>query len=139
MATRRKKKPLTHKQVAKRHSLALHSVHFGMFDFEIIFAVGPGKEIGDYVRWHMDDPTFDWEYSGQLGMHFHRRGKCPVVWLPRAPETAKEYGALAHELIHAVRHMFQDWAGMPHTADTDEAYAYAISHAMTTLLTKVAA
>lgn len=116
--------------MAKRCGFRTVDIHFGTFDYTVHVIVGPGKNVVKYIRWKLDDPECDWKYSGQRGAFFSRRGWVPVVWIPRQPRTAREYGTLAHEMLHAVRSMLQDHIGIKHNYDTDEAYCYALGHAV---------
>lgn len=117
--------------MAKRCGFRTVDIHFGAFDYTVHVIAGPGKQVAKYVRWKLDDPTYDFEYSGQRGLHFSRLGWVPIVWLPRPPRTAREYGTLAHEMLHAVRFMFQTHINIPFNYDTDEAYCHALGHAVT--------
>lgn len=109
-------------------------VHFGTFDFEMRCLFGPSDNLVKYVRWAMDDEEFEWDMSRKRGAHFHRRGYGPIIWLPRRPRTPREHGTLAHEVLHVLRVMLVDWAGMPLNGDTDEAFCHAMSHAVGTIL-----
>lgn len=108
-------------------------VHFGTFDFELHCIVGPRKNVLKYVRWKMSDDEVTWSYDNR-GSCFCRDGYQPIIWIPGKPKTSREYGTLAHEVFHVVRHMFGDWAGMPLSRDSEEAYAHAISYAVTKIL-----
>ena len=46
-----------------------------------------------------------------------------VIWLPEVPKTIAQFGVLIHELEHFL-YCFMDVRGIPHTSDSDEAYAY---------------
>lgn len=46
-----------------------------------------------------------------------------VIWLPEVPKTIGQFGVLIHELEHFL-YCFMDVRGIPHTNDSDEAYAY---------------
>ena len=68
------------------------------------------------------------------GRYFYRPGYVPIIWIPCKPRTPVEYGTLGHEVLHAVRLMLFDWAGIPLSAQTDEVYCHAIGHAMRKIL-----
>jgi len=120
----------------KKYGLREIHVHFGTFDFAINCIVGPFDGVDKYVAWKFEDDPPQWNGANvkPRGRYYVRDGYCPVVWIPRKPRTPREYGTLAHELTHAVRYMLFDWAGMPLTQQTDEAYCHSIGFAMTTIL-----
>lgn len=121
---------------ASRLGLREVTVHFGAFDYTMTCLVGPPDNIEKYVRWKFDDhaPDRSWRVSGSRGMYFCHRGHAPIVWIPRRRRTPREYGTLAHEVMHVVRMMLVDWAGMPLTIDTDEAFCHALGYAVTAIL-----
>ena len=46
-----------------------------------------------------------------------------LLWLPILPNTIDEFSTLIHEIAHATFYIL-DNAGLVHTKDSDEAYAY---------------
>jgi hypothetical protein len=109
------------------------AIHFGTFDFTIFVIAGPFKNVEKYARWKMDDDTISVE-GRPRGLCFLRPDYCPLVWIPRRPRTSREHGSFAHEMLHAIRNMLVDWAGLPLTRDTDEAFCHAMGHGVTKAL-----
>jgi hypothetical protein len=109
-------------------------VHFGAFDYLLTCVAGPPKNVGRYIAWKFDDPGYDCDLSEARGRFFYRKGWAPVIWIPRKPRTPEEHGTLSHELLHALREMLVDWAGMPLNVDTDEAFCHAMGHGVRTIL-----
>ena len=115
------------------------NVHFGMFDFSLTVIVGPHEGIRKYLRWKFEeDFPLGFDASRSHGMYFSHVGHAPVIWLPRPPRKPREIAALAHELLHAIRLMLTEWAGVPLTRDTDETYCHAMSFAMNRVLEELA-
>lgn len=102
-------------------------VHMGLFDYTFIVAVfNDIKTIEQYVAWKFDSfPPPDDYADVALGRTYYRTGYVPIIWIPKRPKTAKEWGTLAHEACHGVQHLF-DWAGMRINKDTDEIFAHAV-------------
>lgn len=116
---------------AKRFGFKEISVHFGTFDFTMVVIVGPGAHVAKYLAWKFETdsfPTFD--PMAAHAMYFTAPGYVPVIWLPRKPVKPREIAALAHEILHVLRYMLVDWAGIPLTRDTDETFCHAMSYAM---------
>lgn len=123
----------------KRLGFQAIDLHFGMFDFDVHVIVGNKREnVQRYVEWKIGQP-FDvpWEGERRLGAFFSAPHCVPVIWLPRKPRTTGEIGTLAHEMLHAVRMMLVDWAGVELNRDTDEAFCHAIGYGVRTVLEKV--
>ncbi len=129
---------MTSKAKAARLGLREVTVHFGTFDFEMICIAGPCTGVRDYVRWKHDLPDFEFNRGAGHGLFFFRRGYVPIIWIRRRPRTAREYGTLAHELIHVLQYMLVGWAGIHLNEDTDEVFAHAMGRAMTRILQELA-
>jgi hypothetical protein len=121
------------KNPAKRLGLQEIYVHFGTFDFATYCIVGPWQSVAPYIAWKLDYPSFEWDGSESRGHHFYKAGYVPVIWIPRRPRTPREYGTLAHEVLHVVRDL-GEWIGINFTNETDEVFCHATAHAMTTIL-----
>ena len=115
-------------------------IPMGIFDFTVICIVGDYENVENYIRWKCEDKEFDlsiWDKGYESrGKCFYRIGYVPILWIPRAPETPKEYGTLAHESLHAIWHLF-DWASIPMTRDTEEVVTHAMAHIISTILKKL--
>lgn len=113
--------------VEVRRVFGLKEIYFsmGMFDFHVRAVIGPEKFLERYARVRNKNPEFS------LGPLDKNRGWClisegpPIIWIPRAPRTVEDIGALVHECQHAVVHMAK-WMSMPITKKTDEVAAHAI-------------
>jgi hypothetical protein len=109
-------------------------VNFGTFNHDMQCLFGPPEHLVKYIRWAMDDPEFDWDTQRKRGGCFSQRGYVPIVWLPRKPRTPHEHGCLAHEVLHALRFLLVEWAGIEFNAHTDEVFCHAMSHAVGTIM-----
>lgn len=114
-------------------------VHFGTFDFSMNVIVGPHKNLHKYLQWKFEDEDVPKPRPANsvYAMFYACDGYVPVIWLPRVPRKSRDYAALAHEILHALRYMLVDWAGIPLTRDTDETFCHAMSHAMWQTLEKL--
>lgn len=127
---------------ASRLGLKEIVIHFGMFDFKAICVVGPYEAALKFAAWKHEWPK-EWDVqvvSSEMnkgyeprGRIFRRPGYVPVIWIPHRPRTPREYGTLAHEVLHAVR-LLMDWAAIELNAETEEAYCHALGHGVTTIL-----
>lgn len=114
------------------------TVHFGIFDVEMTCLVGPYDNVEKFVAWRFDDEQMKPErQTAARGMFFHHKGCAPIIWIRRRPRSPKEYGALAHEIMHVMCFLISEWAGIQLSRDTDEVYCYALGHAMTSILEKL--
>lgn len=116
-------------------------IPLGMFDFAVNVVTGPRENLLRYVLWKLEvkpgtqDERRLTEFVSEekRGCHVSWAGFCPIVWIPRIPQTPREHGTLAHEAYHAVCRLMY-WADMPMTQDTEEVMAHAISHLVTRVL-----
>lgn len=116
---------------AKRLGFKTVNVHFGTFDFGMTVIVGPGRNVSEYLTWKFESDDFPpFDITRARAMYFVRSGCAPVIWIPRKPTKPREIAALAHEILHVLRYMLVDWAGIPLTRDTDETFCHAMSFAM---------
>ena len=113
-------------------------VDLGMFDNTVICVVGPYSDLPAYVAWKHESPGAAnlrcWSPEPK-GAYEYSHGHKPIVWIPRKPRTPAEFGTLAHELLHAIRAIMQDWAGIHFDRDTQEVYCHAIGFCMAEVLT----
>lgn len=102
--------------------------HLGIFDFNVVLALGSQEHLEEYVRFKLEDPDFELsEHTGDYGargMYFYKAPYCPILWIPRKPQTPEEYGTLAHEALHIVFRVFK-WAGMEMNEETEEVATHA--------------
>lgn len=134
----KKKKAEKEINVLRTFHLKETRVNMGIFDYTVAFVVGDLKYLEEYVRWKFDDKKFSLEEHGggygALGKCLNKKGYVPIVWLPRKPETPKEYGTLCHECLHAAASLF-DWAGITVVSETEEVFAHSVSYLVRSFLT----
>jgi len=116
--------------------------HMGAFDFAVYCVVGDYNNACRYVAWKFEDSAFEsfaqdsnkgYEPRGKT---FFRTGYVPVIWIPKIPQTPREYATLSHECLHAVFYMM-DWANVPTIIETDEVSAHAMAHLINNILSKI--
>ena len=118
--------------------LKIINTHMGVFDFQIRCLVGNYeaglKHASNLFEDNVEEVASE-SNGGYMtrGQTFYRVGYVPIVWIPRRPQTPREYATLAHECIHAINHMFH-WAAVPLGGDTEEVFAHSVSHLMTSIL-----
>lgn len=112
----------------------------GMYDFSIRCVIGEQEKALEYVAHIFEDTVEEMPDSNRgyeaRGVCYFQTGYVPIIWLPRYPETSREYATLAHEAIHAVNHLF-DWAATPLSKDTEETFAHAVAHVINNILEKM--
>jgi hypothetical protein len=121
----------TERTVAKRLRVKFAHVHFGMFTYGMTVVIGPFEGAKKFAGWKQET-SYDREVVPQ-GMVFDRHGYEPVLWLPRVPRTAREYGTLAHEVFHVVCCLMR-WAAVPLTEESEEAFTHALGFGVTQAL-----
>lgn len=129
-------------RIAKKLELRVLDTHMGLFDFTIRTMAGDYNNGLKYAAHIFEEPIYEGMADG-TSQGYEARGKCyfatgyvPIIWLPRKPETPREYATLAHEAIHAVSHMF-DWANTPFTRDTEETFGHSVAHVVNNVLEKL--
>lgn len=101
-------------------------IRMGCFNFDIVLIVGPYAGACRYIDLKHGYPR-DFGQEPE-GMHCSKGVGESIVWLPRPPQTPREHGTLAHEFLHAVRLMFDEWAQMPLNKQSQEAWCHALAH-----------
>lgn len=81
------------------------------------------------ANWTMPDAT-------HRGMTYTWHGKAPVVWMPRRPRSPAEIGVLAHEIVHILTAILVE-KGLKLSDSSEEAFAYAMSFCMRSVLERV--
>lgn len=121
----------------KKLNLQEIRVNMGLFDFDVLFAIGDYSKMQEYIKWKYEDKYFALENFDKgyecRGKCFYRVGYVPIIWIPRRPKTPREYATLAHECLHAIFHLFE-WAGLPITRDTEEVVTHSQAHLINGLL-----
>lgn len=124
--------------MTRRAHLRVIRLHFGAFDYSAWVLVGPAKPAEKWLEKYFGVPIHEIPCPpAGRGAYWVRGAQSPVVWLPKAPASPAEYGTLAHELLHLIRGMLVDWAGMPLTSETDEAFCHSMGYAVRTVLAEL--
>jgi hypothetical protein len=129
----RRSRPAT---IERKFGLVILTTHLGVFDHELIVALGTNENFIKFARWEYDDPEYQ-GISHANGSFSHKNGCIPAIWLPRYPRSPEEYGTLTHEVHHAVSHILRDWAGMENNEHTEEAFAHAMGFCVSEILSKM--
>lgn len=69
----------------------------------------------------------------ERGVTFIEKDKHPVILLPNAPRTPEEIGTLAHEAVHAVRHVFRS----AHEKGGAEVFSHSVGAVVRKVLEKI--
>jgi len=126
---------------SKELGLTVIDTHMGLFDYTIRCVFGERDNAEQYVAYVFEEKETD-HYEGfnrgyeARGTCYFRRGYVPIVWLPRPPETPREHATFAHEVIHAVHHLFE-WSATPTIRDTEEVFAHSVAHVIANVYTKL--
>lgn len=126
----------------KRKKKIEFSLHLGIYDYVVNFIVTKDREeLNTYVRNQFDDKYFDIDFFNRDGLKsignvIYRDKYSPIVWMPRKPVAPREYGTLAHELLHVTCRVMR-WAEIPLTEESEEAYTHLLSCLMTNFLENV--
>jgi len=132
-----KKKQDKHKKWLRRLGLQEKVIEMGLFDFDVVVAIGSRDRLEEYISFKYEIPDFDiskhetgYEPRGQC---FHCDGYVPIIWIPNKPKTPREYGTLAHECVHAAKHVMR-WAHVPDSDDTEEVLTHTVGYLVTKIL-----
>ena len=126
-------------RIAKKLGLQVFDTHMGLFDFSVRCVIGEQEKALEYVAHIFEDniesmPDSNRGYEAR-GVCYFRTGYVPIVWIPKYPETSREYATLCHEIIHSINHLF-DWAAVPLSKDTEETFAHSVAHVINNILEK---
>ena len=112
-------------------------IHMGTFDFVVVAVIGSSDNLEEYIAFKYDEPDFDLSESNNgyepRGKCFYCAGYVPIIWIPKKPKTPREYATLAHECLHATKHVLR-WAGIPFSDDTEELETHAMGYLITEIL-----
>lgn len=123
------------KQREPKNSFTKINLHFGMFDMTAMVLIGPVEDLVEWATWWADGVAPDIPNHPKFNALFMvRDGHAPIIWLPKKPVTPYELGTFAHEAMHLVRYLFINWAGLPLTSESDEAYAHAMGFVVKSVL-----
>lgn len=126
-------------KISKRLGLQTIDTHMGLFDFTVRCVIGEQEKALEYVA-HAFEDKYEELPDGNRGFEargvtYYKTGYVPIVWIPRKPETPREHATLAHEVIHAINHLF-DWSATPLSKDTEETFAHSVAHVLDNIYTK---
>lgn len=117
-------------------------IHAGTYDFSINFIITENIDKAvSFVNFKLGLPSertliITKEDFDCLGKRFYRYGYCPIIWLPKKPETPSELGTAYHEIFHVVCDIMR-WAVIHLTNDSEEAYCHLIKHLTKSFFEKV--
>ena len=74
--------------------------------------------------------------KGCNGAYFEPEKHPAIIWLPKNPETPKEYGTLSHEVLHAVIALSRI-VGLTLSEDSEEAFTYLQGYITEQILKKI--
>ncbi len=117
--------------------------HMGLFDYTIRCIFGEEQKAYEYAAYVFEqkwdaEHVLNAEQKGNVarGVTLYQTGYIPIVWLPQPPKTAREHATFAHEIIHAVNHLF-DWVNIPVSKDTEEVFAHSVAHVISNVYAKL--
>lgn len=128
---------------SKQLGLDVVDTHMGLLDYIIRCVFGDEHKAYEYAayvfeqKWDAEHVLND-EQKGNVarGVTLYQTGYVPIVWLPKLPTEPREHATFAHEVIHAVYHLF-DWANIPISRDTEEVFAHSVAHVINNVLPKL--
>lgn len=123
----------------KNKGLKVINVDMGMFQYDVRVCFGTWYQVLEHCAKLYDTTVEGVSKPGRIprGICFRRSGYVPVIWMPHYPETASEQATFAHEAIHAVMWMLDDYVEVPVNLDTDEVLAHDVSHVLRTVAAKL--
>lgn len=104
--------------------LQIFRLHCGVFDYAVRIVIGPHELGMQYIRWFTKNKNIP-SNDCQRGLCALQPPYCPVIWLPRKPQTPREHATLAHECFHAVSHVTR-WAAIEHSEATEEVFCHTL-------------
>ena len=131
-------------RLAKKLNLIAIDTHMGMLDYSIRCIFGGETNSYKYIdnifenKENSVQDIYNDEQMGNVarGVTFYKTGYVPIIWMPRQPKTPREHATFAHEVIHAVNHLF-GWANIPLSKDTEEVFAHSVAHVIDSVYTKL--
>jgi len=79
-----------------------------------------------FVRENTDSSVTIEDFRGAVGVTFTGEG-CPTIWFPSVSLSPIGIATINHELMHLVFYIL-DRAGVYHSIETDEVYAYELDY-----------
>lgn len=101
----------------------------GIFDFIGVHVI-VGTDTQAFIRYankHFAGTGFVFDHERCAGRVLRHKGYWPILWMPRRPRTAREWGTLSHEIFHLV-YAILSYAGIVLSGESEETFAYLTSH-----------
>lgn len=111
----------------------------GTYDLQYYVVIGKDfDKITTFIKYKLEDDEFEYHFKESRGACFQRFNYIPIIWLPKKPRTAREYGAFCHECFHLTAYILDDWAGMKFkTGVSEEAYCHLLGKIVTDILDRI--
>jgi len=115
-----------------------YKLHAGTYDFEYYLVIAPrseSKKILHFINNICEDNSLEYDFTDSCGACFTRFNYTPVLWIPKIPETPKEYATLAHECLHLTNYILLRWVNIPLSLESEEAYTHLLGKIIKDTLT----
>jgi len=101
-------------------------------EYKVIVCLGGEKEIAKTLKAYHYPMDFDLASSliGMRGRTFYRSDCFPIIALPKKPRTPEDIGTLAHEAVHAVKHILESIV----EGDAEEVFCHSVGAVVRTVL-----
>ena len=94
-------------------------------EYKVIVCFGGAREVEKCMRLYKY-PRVSWDISEDLenmrGRTYYHPLCHPIILLPKKPKTAEDMGTLAHESVHAIKHIFDKIE----ESSIDEVFAHSV-------------
>lgn len=109
-------------------------VEWECFNFQCHVVVGPRRLLPAYIKKRLKC-VYKHEKDADInGLYFpHQPQRGAVLWIPRVPQTPKDYAVLAHEMTHCALDLHSQRA-IKVDQDNDEPLAYLVEHGVRSVL-----
>jgi hypothetical protein len=111
-----------------------HRIHLTTYNYALWLVVGDPKRTLALMRnvWELTPATDDLPSPESFARCRGRccsRGPdhCVFLWFPRVPRTPREIATVAHEALHAVGHILDQWACVKYDSNNDEPYTHLLA------------
>ena len=96
----------------------------GTFDLDVVVLITDDIQFAtDYVRANLDSTVTEEDFAARAVTFPTQDGKPIIIWMPYGTKV----DVINHELFHATVGVMQ-WAEIPFTPTTEEAYAYQLQY-----------
>lgn len=118
-------------------SFQSYKLHAGTYDLNYYILIGNDYEkIIKFIQERQNDSVFTYNFTECLGACFTRFNYRPIIWFPHKPETPRQWGTFAHECLHLVNYILDQWAGIKLSVGSEEAYTHLLCKIVTDILKK---